>query len=52
LLDRRIHWIVAALVGIVVGSVWNYSVTAVLTWHLGQRRARQAARAPTLGGRA
>jgi dolichol-phosphate mannosyltransferase len=52
LLDRRIHWIVAALVGIVVGSVWNYSVTAVLTWHVGQRRARQAARAPTLGGRA
>jgi dolichol-phosphate mannosyltransferase len=26
------HWVAAALAGIVVGSVWNYRLTAIVTW--------------------
>lgn len=40
LMDRQVSWWLAGMSGIVIGSVWNYSVTAVLTWHIGQRRAR------------
>jgi dolichol-phosphate mannosyltransferase len=25
-------WFVAAIAGIVVGAVWNYAVTMMLTW--------------------
>jgi dolichol-phosphate mannosyltransferase len=42
LVDRGIPWIVAGITGIVIGSVWNYSATAVLTWQVGQRRARRS----------
>jgi dolichol-phosphate mannosyltransferase len=26
------NWALAALVGIIVGAVWNYAVTAIYTW--------------------
>ena len=43
LLDHRIHWMLAGAAGIVIGSVWNYSVTAAFTWQVRQRRARRPA---------
>jgi len=33
LFGRQTSWIPAALAGVVVGSVWNYAVTAVYTWN-------------------
>lgn len=30
---RASEWMLAAFSGIVVGSVWNYAVTAVYTWN-------------------
>jgi dolichol-phosphate mannosyltransferase len=41
LVDHHVHWILAGVAGILFGSVWNYSVTAVMTWHIGQTRARR-----------
>ncbi len=35
LFENRTQWIVAALAGIAVGSVWNYVVTMVYTWGRG-----------------
>lgn len=35
---RGVPWYLAVSLGLVVGSVWNYGVTAVLTWHMLQRR--------------
>jgi len=32
LFDRGGQWLLAGLAGILVGAVWNYSVTAVYTW--------------------
>jgi len=32
------HWMAATLVGVVVGSVWNYSMAFLLVWHLKQRQ--------------
>ncbi len=32
LFDRKTDWIVAAVAGILVGSVWNYAVTSFYTW--------------------
>jgi dolichol-phosphate mannosyltransferase len=32
LFDRSGRWFIAGLAGIVVGAVWNYSVTALYTW--------------------
>jgi dolichol-phosphate mannosyltransferase len=43
LIAYQFSWAVAAFAGVVIGSVWNYSVSSVLTWHIGQRRARHAA---------
>jgi dolichol-phosphate mannosyltransferase len=33
------HWMAATLVGVLVGSVWNYSMAFLLVWHLKQRRS-------------
>ena len=41
-LSGHAPWYVAGAVGLIVGSVWNYAVTAILTWR--QRRERIAAR--------
>jgi dolichol-phosphate mannosyltransferase len=38
-LERGFPWPLAATLGLVVGSVWNYSVTSVLTWRKLRRRA-------------
>ena len=32
LFGNRTQWIVAALAGVLVGSVWNYAVTQIYTW--------------------
>ena len=32
LFQMKTKWIIAALAGIIVGAVWNYSVTLVYTW--------------------
>src|SRR5262249_23255703 len=29
-----VHWALAGTAGMVVGSVWNYSVTAAFIWHI------------------
>ncbi len=39
--EHGVPWYVGGLAGLVVGSVWNYAVTAVTTW---RRRARKRAR--------
>jgi dolichol-phosphate mannosyltransferase len=31
-LDAGLKWYVAGMVGVTLGSVWNFSVTAVFTW--------------------
>ena len=41
-LSGHAPWYLAGAVGLIVGSVWNYAVTAILTWRQG--RARIAAR--------
>jgi dolichol-phosphate mannosyltransferase len=28
----RVHWVVAGLLGAMVGAVWNYGVTSTITW--------------------
>ncbi|MCI5159713.1 MAG: glycosyltransferase family 2 protein [Candidatus Electrothrix sp. AUS1_2] len=40
LFQRKTNWILSALAGIAVSSVWNYAVTAVYTW-----------RAPSIGAK-
>lgn len=32
LFERQYQWVLAALVGILVGSVWNYAITLMYTW--------------------
>lgn len=32
LFDNRAQWMLAALAGVLVGSVWNYAVTQIYTW--------------------
>ncbi len=32
------HWAPATLIGIVIGSVWNYTIAAQLVWRGGRRR--------------
>jgi len=34
-----VHWIPATLTGIVIGSVWNYTIAAQLVWRVHRRRA-------------
>ena len=36
-----VHWMAATLVGVLVGSVWNYSMAFLLVWHLKQRRSNR-----------
>lgn len=33
LLDNHVHWYLASLAGIVLSSVWNYSISNLFTWH-------------------
>jgi dolichol-phosphate mannosyltransferase len=32
LFETRVHWSLSAMAGILVGTVWNYAVTAAYTW--------------------
>ena len=41
-LERGLPWPIAATLGLGVGSVWNYSVTSVLTWRKLRRRTMSA----------
>jgi dolichol-phosphate mannosyltransferase len=52
LLSRQVPWFWAGTAGIVVGSVWNYSVTGAFIWHIDQRRmhARTVPGTPVLSG--
>ena len=40
LLDSGAHWYFASIAGIVVSSVWNYSMANLFTWQKAQRAAR------------
>ncbi len=31
--QSRVPWVLAAISGILVGAVWNYAVTTLVTWH-------------------
>jgi dolichol-phosphate mannosyltransferase len=30
--ENGLPWYVAAAIGLVIGSVWNYAMTSILTW--------------------
>ncbi|AKM09569.1 glycosyltransferase family 2 protein [Croceicoccus naphthovorans] len=32
LVDRGVHWVVAAMAGIIIGSVWNYALSSRFVW--------------------
>ncbi len=32
LVTRGVHWVLAAVVGIVIGSVWNYALSSKFVW--------------------
>ena len=37
LFDYRVPWLLAGLIGGIVGAVWNYGVSSTLTWRTGRR---------------
>jgi dolichol-phosphate mannosyltransferase len=37
--ERGLPWYLAAAVGVMISSVWNYAVTSVFTWRIETRRA-------------
>ena len=40
-----IHWAPSTMAGIVIGSVWNYSMAALLVWQIRRRRSPKQQRA-------
>jgi dolichol-phosphate mannosyltransferase len=34
---QETSWLLSAIAGILVGAVWNYSVTGLYTWGVGRR---------------
>lgn len=44
LLNHGVFWLLAAIGGMLIGSVWNYAVASVFTWKLVQLQRRQARR--------
>jgi dolichol-phosphate mannosyltransferase len=46
LVDRGIIWYLAAISGLLIGSVWNYGATYAFTWRM--LRSRVAHRRPTI----
>jgi dolichol-phosphate mannosyltransferase len=36
-----VHWLVATLVGVLIGSVWNYAMAFLLVWHVRRRRTER-----------
>lgn len=43
LFERHTFWVASAVVGVLVGAVWNYAVTAVYTWKSKPRTLTNAA---------
>lgn len=41
-----LHWFPAGTVGMILASVWNFTMTQFFTWRLGQRRKQARAGAP------
>jgi dolichol-phosphate mannosyltransferase len=41
--DLNQGWATAAITGVLVGAVWNYAITTLLTWRRPKRRVRDAA---------
>lgn len=39
--NAGLHWLLAGFAGLVVGSVWNYGATNVLTWRAATARTRR-----------
>ncbi|MFL6246727.1 MAG: glycosyltransferase [Thermoanaerobaculia bacterium] len=39
-IEHGVPWVIAGLAGLVVGSVWNFAVTAATAWRVRRRRAR------------
>jgi dolichol-phosphate mannosyltransferase len=35
------HWLLATLAGVLIGSVWNYSMAFLLVWHVRRRRTER-----------
>ena len=52
LFDRHTGWVASAIVGVLVGAVWNYALTAVYTWKRTPARRAQARRQTTTATRA
>jgi dolichol-phosphate mannosyltransferase len=51
-MERGIPWYLAATIGLVIGSVWNYSATSVITWRkLRHRNSRAAVTGPVTAAR-
>jgi dolichol-phosphate mannosyltransferase len=42
LFDRHTGWMASAIVGVLVGAVWNYALTAVYTWRRTPARPARA----------
>jgi len=36
-----VHWLVATLAGVLIGSVWNYSMAFLLVWHVRRHRTER-----------
>jgi len=34
-----VHWVASTLMGVLIGSVWNYSMAFLLVWHVTRHRA-------------
>jgi dolichol-phosphate mannosyltransferase len=41
-----VHWTLASLAGILIASVWNYSVGAILVWRINRQPTSQGVRRP------
>ncbi len=48
--NKGIPWYVAAVLGLTVGSVWNFAVTSVLTWRRLRRRIQRSVSFPVTQG--
>jgi dolichol-phosphate mannosyltransferase len=44
-----VHWVPATVAGIVIGSVWNYTIAAQLVWRIHGRRGRTGPARPAEG---
>lgn len=47
--DFGVPWYLASLIGVAIGSIWNYWVTSLFIWRIGRRRAAHLRAAYELG---